>query len=104
MTSNESAGKAQAAQQSKEAAARDAKIEKDAKYLMWTWLGEQWFLFIIGIPFMFLASLSDLFVPDYTGRIIDTFMEENYEGPGGSFQLLKEWMIILLFGVSCTFI
>ena len=71
---------------------------------MWTWLGQQWFLFLIGIPFMFLASLSDLFVPDYTGRIVDTFMEENYEGPGGSFQLLKEWMIILLFGVFCTFI
>ena len=53
---------------------------------------------------MFLASLSDLFVPDYTGKIIDAFMEENYEGPGGAMELLKQWMVILLFGVACTFV
>ena len=79
-------------------------VEKKAKGLMWRWICEQWFLLLIGFPFMFLASLSDLFVPDYTGKIVDAFMEENYEGPGGAFQLLKEWMIILLFGTACTFI
>ena len=88
----------------KEAAARDEKVAKDAKYLMWTWVGEQWYLLLLGFPFMFLASLSDLFVPDYTGRIVDAFMEENYEGPGGAFELLREWMLILLFGTACTFI
>ena len=71
---------------------------------MWSWLCEQWYLLIIGFPFMFLASLSDLFVPDYTGKIIDAFMEENYEGPGGAMELLKQWMVILLFGVACTFV
>ena len=71
---------------------------------MWSWLCEQWYLLLIGFPFMFLASLSDLFVPDYTGKIIDAFMEENYEGPGGAMELLKQWMVILLFGVACTFV
>ena len=56
---------------------------------MWSWLCEQWYLLLIGFPFMFLASLSDLFVPDYTGKIIDAFMEENYDGPGGAMELLK---------------
>ena len=88
----------------KEADAREDKVAKDAKYLMWRWIGEQWYLLLIGFPFMFLASLSDLFVPDYTGKIIDAFMEENYEGPGGAFSLLKDWMLILLFGTACTFI
>ena len=88
----------------KEAADREEAVEKKAKGLMWTWICEQWFLLLIGLPFMFLASLSDLFVPDYTGKIVDAFMEENYEGPGGAFELLKEWMIILLFGTACTFI
>ena len=90
--------------ENKEAAAREEQVEKKAKTLMWTWICEQWFLLLIGLPFMFLASLSDLFVPDYTGKIVDAFMEENYEGPGGAFELLKEWMIILLFGTACTFI
>ena len=64
--------------------AREDQIAKDAKYLMCTWLGEQWFLLLLGLPFMFLASLSDLFVPDYIGRIVDAFTEENYEGEGGA--------------------
>lgn len=55
----------------KEAAAREEQVEKKAKGLMWRWICEQWFLLLIGFPFMFLASLSDLFVPDYTGRIVD---------------------------------
>jgi hypothetical protein len=56
---------------------------------MWRWICEQWFLLLIGFPFMFLASISDLFVPDYTGKIVDAFMEENYEGPGGAYDLLE---------------
>ena len=71
--------------ENKEAADRDTAVEKKAKGLMWRWICEQWFLLLIGFPFMFLASLSDLFVPDYTGKIVDAFMEENYEGPGGAF-------------------
>ena len=88
----------------KEADAREEATAKKAKTLMWSWVGEQWFLLVIGFPFMFLASLSDLFVPDYTGKIVDALLEENYEGPGGAFELLKQWMIILCFGAACTFI
>ena len=53
---------------------------------------------------MFLASLNDLFVPDYIGKIVDAFTEENYEGKGGAFELLKQWMLILCFGTLCTFL
>ena len=88
----------------KEANEREEKIEKEAKYLMWRWIGEQWFLLLIGTPFMFLASLADLFVPDYVGRIVDQFTEENYEGKGGVHELLKEWMIILSFCALCMFL
>ena len=56
---------------------------------MWTWIGEQWYLLLLGFPFMFLASLNDLFVPDYIGKIVDAFTEENYEGKGGAHELLK---------------
>ena len=64
----------------------------------------QWFLVIIGFPFIFLASLNDMFVPDYIGKIVDAFNEENYEGKDGVFQRLRERMLILCIGVICTFL
>ena len=52
---------------------------------MWTWVGDQWFLLLLGFPFMFLSSLNDLFVPDYIGRVVDAFTEENYDGEDGAY-------------------
>ena len=72
---------------------------------MWTWAGEQWWLLVLGFPFMFLASLSDLFVPNYIGKIVDALVEENYDDDEESVnQRLKEWMIILAAGVGFNFI
>jgi len=80
LKNNDKANKEENRQEKKEADARDVAVAKKAKYLMWTWLGEQWWLLLLGFPFMFLASLSDLFVPDYIGKIVDALVEENYEG------------------------
>ena len=44
-----------------------------------------------------------MFVPDYVGKIVDAYTEENYEGKDGVYQRLKEWMLILCVGVACTF-
>ena len=71
---------------------------------MWTWLGKQWLLLIIGFPFIFLGAISDLFVPDYIGKIVDALTEEEYYGDKGVFGRLEEWMVILAIGVVCTFI
>ena len=77
---------------------------KDAKYLMWTWIGHQWYLFLIGLPFMFLGTITELFVPDYIGKIVDAMIVNNLEGEEGVMERLKEWMIILLIGVFCLFL
>ena len=42
-------------------------------------MGRQWYLLVIGFPFIFLGTISDIFVPDYIGKIVDAFTEENYE-------------------------
>ena len=59
------------------------KTARDAKTLLCKQLCRQWPLLIIGFPFIFLALISDVFVPDYVGKIIDAFTEENYEGEDG---------------------
>jgi len=44
-----------------------------------------------------------MFVPDYVGKIVDAFTEEDYEGEEGVYLRLREWMLILAFGAACTF-
>ena len=62
---------------------KDKKVQRDARSLLCKQLCRQWPLLLIGFPFIFLASISDMFVPDYTGKIVDAFTEENYEGKDG---------------------
>ena len=67
-------------------------------------MGEQWFLILLGFPFIFLAGINDLFMPDYVGKVIDALVAENYAGKGGVKQRMIEWFIILAFGAACTFL
>ena len=68
--------------------ARDKKIEKDAKGLLCKLICQQWYLILLGFPFVFLAAINDMFVPDYVGRTVNAFTEEEYEGPGGLYDIL----------------
>ena len=79
------------------------KVKSDAKTILCKLLCRQWFLLILGFPFIFLATISDIFVPDYVGKIVNAYVEEDYEGEEGVYRRLREWMIILCIGVACTF-
>lgn len=46
---------------------RDAKADKEAKALLWGFVGEQWPLLLLGVPFMFAGSLIEFLVPSYVG-------------------------------------
>ena len=46
---------------------RDAKTAKDAKRLLWGFVGEQWGWLALGAPFMFLGSTIDFLAPNYIG-------------------------------------
>jgi len=46
---------------------KDDKVAKDAKNLLWSFLGEQWVSLVLGIPFMFLGSLIEFLAPNYIG-------------------------------------
>lgn len=83
---------------------KEETIKKRARGLLCRLIGRQWILVIIGFPFLFLATINDMFVPDYVGKIVDAFTEENYEGKDGVFERLREWMLILFVGVTCTFL
>ena len=83
---------------------RAADIDKDAKKLLCKILADQWCLLLIGFPFMFCGSLIEFLVPNYIGRILNEFKEDNWEGDDGVYPLLLEWCYILIFSAICTFI
>ena len=46
---------------------KDDKTAKEAKSLLWKFLGEQWVSLLLGFPFMFLGSLIEFLAPNYIG-------------------------------------
>lgn len=81
---------------------RDEKITKDAKKLLWGFASEQWCLLLLGLPFMFLGSLINFLVPNYIGRIINAFKDEDFEWDGGVKSLIFEWILATIFSAACS--
>lgn len=81
---------------------KDEKIAKDAKKLLWGFVGEQWCMLLLGLPFMFLGSLVEFLVPNYIGKIIMQFKENNFDGDEGVKELLFEWIMFTIFSAVCT--
>ena len=46
---------------------RDKEIEKDAKKLLWSFVGQQKWMLILGFPFMFLGSTIEFIAPHFIG-------------------------------------
>ena len=82
---------------------KDKTIEKDAKKLLWRFVGEQWCLLLVGLPFMFAGSLIEFLAPNIIGRIMDQFRVENFEGDGGVYELIVTWMFWLVISSLCSF-
>lgn len=82
---------------------KEATADKEARALLWGFLGQQWPLLLIGFPFMFAGSLIEFLVPSYIGQIINKFKEGNFEEEGGVYDLLWEWIIVLIITVVCSF-
>lgn len=81
---------------------RDDKIAKNAKNLLWSFVGEQWYLLLLGFPFMFLGSTIEFLVPNFIGKIINEFKEENFDGEGGVKDLIYLWILMTIFSSLCT--
>lgn len=82
---------------------KDAKADKEAKALLWSFVKEQWPLLLLGVPFMFAGSLIEFLVPSYVGQIINKFRENNFDKDGGVYELLWEWIFFLVISVVCSF-
>lgn len=78
-------------------------IARNAKRLLWSFVGEQWGWLLIGFPFMFLGSLVELLVPSFVGRIINQFKENNFDGDGGVKELLFQWILFTILSALCAF-
>ena len=83
---------------------RNEEIEKDAKALLWSILGEQLCILLLGLPFMFAGSLIDFLAPNFIGQIINEFRENNFEGEDGVYDIVKLWIFVLLFSSICGLI
>ena len=83
---------------------KNEQIAKDAKGLLWSILGGQWCLLLLGLPFMFAGSLIDFLAPNYIGQIINEFRNENFEGEDGVYDVVKIWLIVLAISSVCGFI
>ena len=51
---------------------------------------------------MFLGSTIEFLVPNFIGKIINEFKEENFEGEGGVKELIYIWLVMTLFSSLCT--
>ena len=83
---------------------KDEKIAKDAKKLLWSILGEQWCLLLIGLPFMFAGSIIEFLVPSFIGQIINEFRRENFEGKDGVYDIVVLWVTVLVVSAFCGLI
>ena len=80
---------------------KDEAIKKDANKLIWSMLGQQWCLLLIGAPFMFLGSFIDLMAPNYIGKILDDFLKEDFSDINW---LVVQWVGSAVFSAICTFL
>jgi len=53
---------------------------------------------------MFAGSAIEFLVPSYVGQIINKFRELNFEGDGGVYELLLQWIVVLVLSSICSFI
>ena len=83
---------------------KDEETAKKAKNLLWKILGEQWCSLIFGAPFMFAGSLIEFMAPNYIGRILNEFKNENFDGDGGVYDLLIQWIFVILISGVCSLI
>ena len=51
---------------------------------------------------MFFGSLVEFLVPNYIGKIITEFKENNFDGDEGVKELLLEWIMFTVFSAICT--
>ena len=51
---------------------------------------------------MFAGSLIEFLAPNYIGRILNQFKEENFDGDGGVYELLIQWIIVILISGVCS--
>lgn len=79
-------------------------MAKDAKNLLWKFLGEQWVSLVFGFPFMFLGSLIEFLAPNYIGKILNEFKEKNFDGEDGVYELMKIWIIVIIISGVCSLI
>ena len=84
---------------------KDAKIMKDAKALLWGLVGHEWPLLLLGVPFMFAGSLIEFLAPNYIGRMLDAFADDNFNTDDeGVYPLITQWLIIIAISSVCTFL
>lgn len=65
---------------------------------------EQWWLILIGLPFMFLAPLGDLVVPSYIGFVCNAMILETPEGDAEVIELIIQWAIYMTCGAIAAFL
>ena len=54
---------------------------------------------------MFAGGLIDFLAPNYIGRMLDSFADNNFdEDDKGVYPLLKEWIVVILISGVCTFL
>ena len=81
--------------------AKEKRMRKLASRLLCSLICEQWWLFLLGFPFMFAGSLGEFIVPDYVGRVINALTEKDYDK---TTTLLYQWMIFLAVGALASLI
>ena len=70
------------------------------KRLLCEFVKEQWCLLVFAIPFLFAASLNDLLIPDYIGKICSAFIDGDDELAKS---LIMEWVFIMSMGALFIF-
>lgn len=78
---------------------RDEKVARDAKTMLCGMVKEQWCLLLLGAPFMFLGSTIDFLAPNYIGRVLNQFNEEDFEAVKN---VVIEWICVSIFSAACS--
>ena len=80
---------------------RDKEIEKDANKLIWMFLWEQKYWLLLGLPFMFLGSLTDFLFPNYIGRTITAITKGEYQKVD---KYLWQWLCVIIGSSIASFL
>jgi hypothetical protein len=87
--------------------AKAKRCEEEAKKktgaLLCGFLKEQWWLIVVGLPFMFLAPMGDLVVPSYIGFVCNAMILETEEGDAEVMKLIIQWAIYMTCGAIAMF-